>query len=417
MSLAKTRACTPVYFGATLEMPTFVPREILKTECFQQRIFKSDSYMPMSRVLETLGRLQADAQREKQAQKKVHRPKPHRPKLPRNEVVNLKRRRIAACISNQTKLNYKAVARITKTDPATVKQVHWDLQRLGSPSTYTYNNLKDAQPLQQLVEECRDLPNTCCTVTDLKRSNPGFSRKFILKQLHAQQRRWCKLPKAKVSVFKPPNSKDVCSVVSHLTQVLAVPVARMMYLDEMKLPFHQSSEHQWVSQTEGAPTYAKRDLPDERFTVLALCDTKSFYAVQLFTRELTGDDFVFFLNSVLPTLPEGRRVCILADNATWHKSKAVMKSKGHKYLHFNVPHMFYLNLIENAFSAIRSNFRKRPLVHTMAEEARNVVNLFFAPENESRFKGYYRNHLRMLVKFGTRHSKKMQEEEMMETQS
>jgi len=324
---------------------------------------------------------------------------------------------IAACLMNQTKLNYRAVARLTKSDPATVKQVHWDLKQTGSPAVYIYNNQKDPQEAEELTIRCQEMPTTYSTVTDLKRLHPGFSRKFILKELHKQKRRWCKLRKEPLSKFKPPNSKDVCSVISHVAQVLSTPMAQMMYLDEMKLPFHQASEHQWALKSDDEPVYSKRDTSEGGLTALALCSTQSFYAVQLFQREVTGDDFVFFLNNVIPTLPEGRRVSILADNATWHKSKAVVKSKGFKYLFFNVPHMFQLNLIENAFSAIRNEFRRRPLAENLEAEAKNIINLFFAQENSRRFEGYYRNHLRMLQKFGDLHNQKLDQESRVDANS
>jgi transposase len=416
MSLARTRACTAVFFGPTVDCPSFAPREIHKTDTFRQRMFQSDSYMPISTVFQTIQTLKHEAAQRKTEKRQVFDRRVRQPKLPRDEQVNRKRQMIAACIMNQTKLNYRAVARLTKSDPATVKQVHWDLKQTGSPAVYTYNNLKDPQEARELAIECHDMPSTYSTVTDLKRLHPGFSRKFILKELHKQKRRWCKLRKEPLTKFKPPNSKDVCRVVSHVAQVLSTPMARMMYLDEMKLPFHQASEHQWTLKSEEQPMYTKRDTTEGGLTALALCSTHSFYAVQLFQREVTGDDFVFFLNNVIPTLPEGRRVSILADNATWHKSKAVMKSKGFKYLHFNVPHMFQLNLIENAFSAIRNEFRRRKLAENLEAEAKNIINLFFAEDNHRRFHGYYRNHLRMLQKFGELHSQQQHKEPQPEEQ-
>lgn len=415
MSLAKTRACTPVFFGPTADCPSFAPREIQKTDTFRQRMFKSDSYLQISAALQSIQTLQLAAAQRKAEKRPTTIREARRPKMPRDQQVNQKRQRIAACIMNQTKLNYRAVARLTKSDPATVKQVHWDLKSTGAPAVYQYNNQKDPQEAQELATRCKDMPTKYCTVTDLKRLHPRFSRKFILRELHKQERRWRKLRKEPLSRFKPPNSKDVCAVVSHLTQVLSTPMARMMYLDEMKLPFHQASEHLWTLKSEEDTVYTKREDTEGGLTALALCDTQSFYAVQLFQREVTGDDFVFFLNNVVPTLPEGRRVSILADNATWHKSKAVMKSKGFKYLFFNVPHMFQLNLIENAFSAIRSEFRRRPLAESLEEEAKNIINLYFAQDNHRRFEGYYRNHLRMLQKFGGYHNQQLLKEQQMDT--
>jgi hypothetical protein len=61
--------------------------------------------------------------------------------------------------------------------------------------------------------------------------------------------------------------------------------------------------------------------------------------------------------------------------------------------------MFQINLIENAFSFIRDGFRRRSLVDSIEEEAALIMDLFFNSENERRFKGVYRNHIRMLIKY------------------
>ena len=81
-----------------------------------------------------------------------------------------------------------------------------------------------------------------------------------------------------------------------------------------------------------------------------------------------------------------------------------MKTEVSKFFSFNEPRMFQLNIIENAFSFIRGMFRKRPQVDTMEEEAREIVRIFFDQDNERRFKGLMRNHLRQLIKYHKRHS-------------
>ncbi len=58
-----------------------------------------------------------------------------------------------------------------------------------------------------------------------------------------------------------------------------------------------------------------------------------------------------------------------------------------------------LNLIETAFSFNRAEFRKRLMLETLEDEARYAFEIFFQPENQRRFEGIYRNHLRQLTKF------------------
>ena len=56
-------------------------------------------------------------------------------------------------------------------------------------------------------------------------------------------------------------------------------------------------------------------------------------------------------------------------------------------------------------SFVRNNFRKRPVVvERLEEEAREeVVKIFFEEENERRFRGILRNHLRQLIKYHEKH--------------
>lgn len=81
---------------------------------------------------------------------------------------------------------------------------------------------------------------------------------------------------------------------------------------------------------------------------------------------------------------------------------------------FNFPRGYYLNLIESAFSVVRHLFRKRPLVHTLEEEAAQIINFFFEHENKGRFTGFFRNHIRMLKKYLLKHSSVDNEDRMAE---
>ena len=95
-------------------------------------------------------------------------------------------------------------------------------------------------------------------------------------------------------------------------------------------------------------------------------------------------------------MPEKSKVTILADNATWHTAKSISSTKAFSFLYFNAPRLFQSNAIENCFSFVRADFRRRPLVKTLEDEARLLVKIFFDSENIKRFKGIARNHLRSL---------------------
>ena len=168
----------------------------------------------------------------------------------------------------------------------------------------------------------------------------------------------------------------------------------------MKFPLLQTAKRHWAKkddQTTILPN--KRPVADDKLTAIALCSTRGFEAVQIYKSEIRAQDFLYFLNKSIANLPPNKKYTILLDNATWHTVELINKTEANKFLFFNVPHMFQLNLIENAFSFIRHEFRKRHIVDGLESEAYLVMNMFFEGKNRVRFKGIYRNHLRMLIKY------------------
>ena len=75
-------------------------------------------------------------------------------------------------------------------------------------------------------------------------------------------------------------------------------------------------------------------------------------------------------------------------------------------LYFNVKEMYQLNLIENAFSLVRSAFRKRDQVDTAAveKEAKLILHNFLDLSNDGCIERIFRNHLRNLSKYLTLNS-------------
>jgi hypothetical protein len=168
----------------------------------------------------------------------------------------------------------------------------------------------------------------------------------------------------------------------------------------MKFPLIQTAKYHWIGRNaESAIKLNRREVRETTLTAIALCSTERFVGIQIHRGEVTGPDFLHFLNEAIARLPPDRKYLILADNASWHNSGLIQKTEAFKYMYFNTPRMFQINLIENAFSAVRAEFRKRPIVDTLEQEAQLIVNLFFAEHNAARFQGYHRNHLRMLDKY------------------
>jgi hypothetical protein len=428
-----TNPCTRIYFEAVPgeEEPRFERRfYTLLTHFFQPR-FKSSPRVTPEQVRPELLALQQELlsmklqkQREQQLLRKRttdlsmsrssqsgSRAVQGRLKLDRQEQVNEKRARIAMFLQMQTVPNLKEIARLTGTCFETVKRVKQELEFADALQPYRYNNVKSQDELWDLHKTLQSVHLGYDTVTELKRAHPTFSRKRILLELRRTGHRWrqVRLPREK----EPPkrfSSSNICRVISHLCQTHFErhKQVKMLYVDEMKFPLRQNSYFHWGKvKTQDPMVFGKRPVDDVELTVIALCSTERFLAVQVFTKAIDGHDFVCFLNEAVQQLPLGVQYSILADNATWHVSEFVRKQEVFKFLFLNEPGMYRLNLIENAFSHIRDTFRKRPLVDSLGEEARMIVNMFFDEKSTQRFAGYFRHHTRQLIKYLDKHSKNL----------
>jgi hypothetical protein len=252
------------------------------------------------------------------------------------------------------------------------------------------------------------------TVAELKRRHPDFSRKFILQELKATGHKWRMLPKERENPeHEPPRPAHVFRVISHLAQALHDPTADVYYCDEMKFPLRQNASYHWINPAfKDELVYSRRYSETLTLNAVVMCSTRGFHAVQIYKHEINAEEFIYFLTQAISALPNnGKSFTILTDNATWHTAEAVRKTEVSKLLYFNVPYAFQINLIENAFSAVRDAFRRRQQVQTMEEEAKLIFGIFFDPKHEQRFKGIFRNHVRTMVNYLVDNIKQIQNPE------
>jgi len=297
-------------------------------------------------------------------------------------------------------LNLAAACRHSGCSFAMVKKVHHDLLFQGGVANFTYNNMKDPQEVVKLEETVRSVEGSYLSISDVKRKHSTFSKKWIGKSLRATGLRWLKMPrKRKVDKTIKPPPKAVFEVISHLAQVLNSPNTDVYYIDEMHFPLFQTSDMYWTKPgVSEEMVYNRRPVPDGKLSAIAMCSLKKFVAVQIYTKDITAMDFLYFVQKALQKVGQGRQVTILADNAAWHTCDSVIQTEAGKALFFNVARLYQANAIETSFSFVRADFRKRNVVQTMEEEAYLVLDAFFREENVERFKGVARNHLRSLIK-------------------
>ena len=406
MPPVNTRECTEVFTeppppGAIFR---FTSKTVEVVNRFHQRVFSSDERHKGDSILASLTQRLDEEMARKRESKKGRRLVVRLPQTSRKEKVNKKREFIRRVLTHQANLNLREVARYTKSCWSTVKSVRNEILMHGHLTPYDYNFLKTPEELVLLHETIEEVQDTGMGVVDIKRIHPTFSKKKILEEMHGKGLKYTPLSRErKFPSTQIPSSTRVCRVISHLCQGLADNTAEVLYCDEMKFPLFQTSTHSWTNlPQEERGVYNRR--PDERLlTAIALCSTKGFVAVQVYSKEVTAIDFLYFMNKAIASLPIGKTYTCLLDNAGWHLANIVAASKVSKFFFFNEPRMFQLNIIENAFSFVRDAFRKRPVVETMEEEAKEIVRIFFDEENERRFRGLLRNHLRQLIKYHEKH--------------
>ena len=416
----RTRLCTEVLFHSPppLTFPQFAMRKVPSQTPLLHKPFKSKHEYNPQHVLNSLRELADYLEELKQDERKMLRKRcsigydedssdedklsiGRREILSREQRINKKRRSILFNLQAYPDASLRQLQRLTHCSYEMIRSVIRQVRVFGQPTEYRYNHTKSPEQVEVLRQSFVDIHKGYLTVAELKRRHPEFSRKFILQQLKATGHKWKKIPKVKDDERPPLNPTRMFKVISHLAQGLFEKTADVYFCDEMKFPLFQSATHHWINPAfkEGLK-YNRRFSDTVTLNAVVMCSTRGFHAVQIYKHEINAEEFIYFLTQAIPALPNnGKSFTILTDNATWHTAEAVRKTEQAKLLFFNVPYAYELNLIENAFSAVRDAFRRRPQVMTMEEEAKLIFEIFFDPKHNKRFKGIFRNHVRCMVNY------------------
>ena len=398
-----TKPCTPVYFYKPDDMETvkFEIRRFREVVQMEPVPFTSDPELHIDHVEDML----LEKQRQFQELKEARRTKA--PALPRQRTtwkqkVDAKRMLVASYLASQPTVNLSDACRFAGCSFQLAKRVQQDVQFYGEPSLFHAQNQKNEADIEELNQSINTVEGSCTTVADLKRRHPSFSRKWIAKQLKRTGHRWRLMTKRLKCDRRVRYSKrSVLEVVSHLAQALINPQVDTYYVDESHYPICQTATSHWTRTRAGDDSMVYNRRPgfgDEvKLTVISMCNLTSFVAVQVFNSDVTANDFLYFMQEALLAVPTRSKVTVLADNATWHTALCNRDTKATSFIHFNSPGLFQSNAIENCFSFVRNDFRKRPMVQTLEEEARLLLDIFYDPLNLRRFEGIARNHIRSLL--------------------
>jgi hypothetical protein len=312
--------------------------------------------------------------------------------------VNEKRRRVLRIIDNFGATSIKDLAKRAKVSPATASRIFKECQSRCEVEDWKYPH-EHSQEVEEMVDAMIDNPSSrYYSAADFKREIPiPVSKKFVRKRLKAKGYQYKRI-KGPFSVKKNNEERyeHPClqETISMVAQTFGQLEKEIFWLDEVKFPLQSTGQYAWVK--EGTkPAY--NDRPQNlTLHAICLCDRTNFKAVQFFLDEIKSNDILYFIKTFLNTYVTAPETIILLDNATWHKSEDIRQSEVYQFLWFNAPGVFEANLIENAFSAIKTQFRTRKETESLVDELTMMKRLFVDPENKKRFEGYRKNYLRGL---------------------
>lgn len=398
---------TRVYFQGpnAEETVQFTRNQLQLKQTISQNAYEHLELPDMAQTLETLWALSEDLRASKLAKR--------RPKLPKyalagqrsalySQKINSKRQKIADMINGSPKPNLTKIAKLCGASFELVRKVYSEVMYLGTQCEFQYPNTHSAEDIQELNASLDQIHQTFMATSDVKKRHPGFSKKFILRQLRSRNLRYCRLP---TRPFKPknggpprpPSAANIRYIISALTAMHTNPESEVFYLDEMKLPLNQTPRFHWAVKDQPDQRVCNTRTTEGLLSVIAVCSSQKFEAVRVVDGEVNSLEFVDFIEAFVSQLPAGKSYLILADNAGWHKSNLVKRSEAFRFILFNEEYQFRLNMIENCFSYVRSAYRRRQETLCKQQEAKSILEIFFDAHNERRFEGYFRNHVRNLI--------------------
>ena len=323
--------------------------------------------------------------------------------------VNKRREKAAMLIEVDPGVNLTKVARLSGVSYKGVRRIYDQIRLTGSYERFDYTNKHKNEDIDHLDYDLDGISNGFRTVSDLKNRNPSFSRRYILSALHKRGFLWRMVPRAKrIEKQKEPNSMNICHVIRVLSYSHFFDDVTVLFVDEMKLPLFQTPDWHWRRTGQEDPARFNIRPLTQTITAIAMCSIHKFEAVQLYETEVKTVDFTYFLEKAIDQLPFGKKYMVLLDNATWHHGKFIHKSKVAKFLIFNEPRQFRLNLIENAFSYVRALYRRRAVTNDLKEETKSIISIFLGQDCERKFPGFLRNHIRQLKIMFEKHSERVE---------
>lgn len=317
----------------------------------------------------------------------------------RRERVNRMRQEVARYLRGGEKVTMRGIASKVGCSLELVRTVRSQLLINGREMEFEYNNLHSKEDEQELQNTTSQPQYKYFSTRDFKRVLNQFSMKKIRRQLKVGGKKWQRMARTRIKTGeRMPDKEKMLSLISHAVRAHKASEKELLFSDEMKFPLNQTPNYFWKGAQDNEEYYNNR--PDNmQLTAIVLCSTSNFISMQFFIDEVTAVDFIYFMLESISRLPEDKEYSILIDNATWHTATAVRNTDVWRFLAFNEPGQFRVNLIENSFSGVRAMWRQRAFVDSLAKEMNSLVSIFSDKDNKDRFEGYYFNHLRAMLSY------------------
>lgn len=395
----KTRVCSPVVTIADKMRPelSLEERDFTVAPELSQRSWPRADSSTEEELKVQIKALMAECRDDRPSLARNRTPSPA--KETRQQRVNRQRQQVAGYLRSNEVLTMRGIASKVGCSYELVRTVKTQIKLAGRTLDFKYNNLHTEEDERRLDEAITQPQYRYFSTRDFKRVLNQFSMKKIRRQLKVRGKKWERMARTRVQTEERMPDKDkMLNLISHAVRAHQSQGKELLFTDEMKFPMNQTPNFIWKTEADEGEFYNNR--PDNlQLTAIVLCSTTNFLSVQFFLDEVTAVDFLYFMQEAISRLPNDKEYSILLDNATWHKAAVVRNTDVWRFLAFNEPHQFRVNLIENSFSGVRQMWRQRAHVDTLGQEMALLVDIFSDARNKRRFKGYYFNHLRAMLSY------------------
>jgi hypothetical protein len=311
----------------------------------------------------------------------------------RKDKVNILRQNISWYLQSDTTYTLRQIAKYCSCHTSTVKKVRRRLS-IGDEEPYEYNNLHSENDLNRLKGDITDPIYRFYSINDYKRRNPVFSKKRITKEIKLAGKKWKRTrqtPQIRNNDIPDNAEEDVLRTMAHIVNGITTEGNKILFVDEVIFQLNTSGKYCWTRTEDNVVEERAGD--NTVITAIVMCSKDRFEFMQLYQGQVSSSAFLYFLQKAMTQLPINMNYSILLDNAPWHHTSILRHSAMNRFLHFNLPRQYQLNMIENSFSAIKCDFRRRVVSNDIRDEINAIHNLFQPALNDTRFIGYYRHYV------------------------